>query len=142
MKPIFVITLVLLSLSAFAGSSTRETLQAIADNAQLGNGSASVTKKAPMTGKEMQKFLSTLKKEWSNCTFTRPTSDPKKAFRFVNDQTGDSSTSDAINELIRQGKVASIYEVETDNDIACSQAWINVYTTDGFALEMWFGMGD
>ncbi len=125
--------------SAFAG--TAEVLQAIADNANVGNGGAEVSKKA-FTSAEGAKMLKYWKGRWDNCTFSKPYTSNKAAISAVKDYGFDEDTAKTLVKLEKAGKIAKVYGFETDHDIACSQMWINVYTVDGYALEIWYGMGD
>ncbi len=139
MKSLMAFVLLIASLSSFAG--TQEVLQAIADNANVGNGDAEVSKKS-FTAAEGSKLIKYWKGRWDNCTFSKPYTSNKAAFNAVKEYGFDEDTAKALAKLEKSGKIAKVFGFETDHDIACSQMWINVYTTDGYALEIWYGMGD
>lgn len=140
MKTILAFVLTLTTLSAIA--ATKDVLQSIADNAEVANGSAEVSKKPSFTDAEGRKLLKYWKGRWDNCTFSKPYGSNKEALAALKDYSEDTATVDAISKLVQAGRVAKIYGFETDHDIACSQIWINVYTTDGYVLELWYGLGD
>lgn len=140
MKTILSLFLALAALSAIA--ATKDVLQAIADNADVANGSAEVSKKPLITPAERKKLVNYWKGRWDNCTFSKPYASNDAALKALADYSSDTATVDAIKKLISQGRVAKIYGFETDHDIACSQIWINVYTIDGYVLELWYGLGD
>lgn len=139
MKLVLAFFVTVMTAQAYAG--TAEVLQAIADNANVGNGSADVTKKS-FTPAEGSKLLKYWKGRWDNCTFSKPYASNKAAISAVREYGFDEETAKAIAKLEKSGKVAKIYGFETDHDIACSQLWVNVYTVDGYSLELWYGMGD
>ena len=118
MKTIFTFILALLTFSAIA--ATKDVLQAIADNADVANGSAEVSQKPLITPAEGKKLLNYWKGRWDNCTFSKPYVSNDAALKALAEYSSDTATVDAIRNLIKQGRVAKVYGFETDHDIACS----------------------
>ncbi|MFL5783122.1 MAG: hypothetical protein ACJ76H_00850 [Bacteriovoracaceae bacterium] len=139
MKTLFVFLALALTTTAFA-KTTQQLLQDIADNADVANGNAEV-KKGSFNQKAADAQMKNWKSRWDNCTFTKPYVDDK-ALSSLLKYSDDSVTVNAIKELQKSHLVTKVYGYETDNDIACSQVWINVYTKDGYVLELWYGLGD
>lgn len=140
MKSLLALALMFNILSASA--ATKDILQAIADNAEVANGSADVSKKPSFTDAEGKKLLRYWMGRWDNCTFSKPYPSTKVALLALKKYSNDIPTVNALAKLDQQGRIAKIFGFETDNDIACSQVWLNVYTIDGYVLELWYGLGD
>jgi hypothetical protein len=128
--------------SLVATASTADVLKRIADNANVANGSAEVKKKAPFNDIEGARTLKYWKARWDNCTFSKPYPTTQAAFAALLKYSNDEATVKELKKLESAGRISKVYGFETDNDIACSQLWMNVYTIDGYVLELWYGLGD
>ncbi len=140
MKSLLALVMMFNCLSVSA--ATKDVLQSIADNAEVANGSAEVTKGPAFTDAAGKKLLKYWSGRWDNCTFSKPYTSTKQALAALADYSTDTATVEAIKKLDKAGRIAKVYGFETDHDIACSQIWLNVYTVDGYILELWYGLGD
>jgi hypothetical protein len=140
MKKLLSICILMLSLSSMA--STLDILKSIANGADVANGSADVKQGPSFNDRAGSQFQQYWKARWNNCKFSAPYATKEKALSSLLAYSNDKATVDAIKKLDAQKRIAKIYGFETDHDIACSQVWVNVYTIDGYVLELWYGLGD
>ncbi len=140
MKTLLALVMMFNCLSVSA--ATKDVLEAIAENANVGNGSADVTKAPAFTDAAGKKLLKYWAGRWDNCTFSKPYPTTKAALAALKEYSFDDATVNALKKLDQAGRIAKVYGFETDHDIACSQIWLNVYTVDGYVLELWYGLGD
>ena len=148
MKNIFMVALVLISTSAFAG--LKEDMQGIADNAEVGNGSANLKAyivKDFNAETALSKDLSDVKKEFDQGDFKcgpfKITKDRRQTIKVVaSGMPGDKATAAKLTELNNQKKILKAYSITTNNEIECSRSWVEVYTTDGLHLALYYGMND
>ena len=135
----------LVTLSAFA---QEDVFNEIADNANVGNGWASVEKYDTSMSKTdlIALGLAELSKEyWENCgpwkTFKTRRASIRKIEKLEKDM--DSSTSaPKLKKLYKQKKLAAIVAAESNSRVECTLYWFNIYGTDGSVLRLRYNLGD
>jgi hypothetical protein len=140
-----ILSLVLATSSAFADAPTKRVLNFIAQNAEVGNGSTNLKTYDPKNFDvvaAMKSDLKQVKKEFPKCGPFNTTSFRRESIEALRKVTSDAQTADALADLYRKGKISKMYTIHTNNEIDCSRMWIEVYTTDGDLLEIYYGMND
>ena len=144
-KVVAVLSLGLATSSASADSSTRRVLNFIAQNADVANGSTNLKTYDPKdfdVAAAMKKDLKQVKKEFPDCGPFKTTSFRRESIEALRKSTNDGKTADALADLYKKGKISKMYSINTNNEIDCSRMWVEVYTTDGDLLELYYGMND
>ena len=60
----------------------------------------------------------------------------------IHPHSAGTATAKALEDLYDANKINKIYTILTNNNVECSQMWVEVYTKDGLKLDLWYGMGD
>jgi hypothetical protein len=134
----------LLTSAAFAGVN----LQTIADNADLANGSATI-KSYDVNSFDVEASkkadLKTIKENYPSCGPFKMTNDRRETINALKDGkhiATDEATANALLELYNQNKIFKMYSIQTNNEIDCSRMWVEVFTTDGQHLDLYYGWND
>ncbi len=145
-KNIFLtISLLLATQFSMAASDLEKTLNTIAENAQIGNGSVEVKHFDLKTFKVEELFandLAAVKAEYKDCGPFHTEKNRRPAIQVVREIGYDTETADALQALYDQKKILKMYTIHTNNEIECSRMWAQVYTTEGWLLELYYGMND
>ena len=138
-------TLTILASFTFSDASTEKKLNEIAVNATLGNGSADVKTfnvKTVDFAAELKRDLAWVKKEFPKCGPFKVTDYRRDTIAAMLKFTDDQETAKALTELYNDKKLKASYSILTNNDIDCSRMWVQVFTNDGYLLELYYGLND
>jgi hypothetical protein len=148
MKNPRLIVLVLGLMGTVLAFAQEATFKKIADNAAVGNGSATVeTYDLRLDKAELvAQGLKELKKEyWENCgpwkTFNTRRASIAVIDKIESDQQ-ESGTASELQKLYDQKKIVAIVGARSNNEIECSLFWFNVYGADGTVLKLRYNLGD
>lgn len=131
--------------SAYAGDSTKKQLQEIAENAEVANGSTDLKAYDARTFKlvtALNKDLKIVKKDHPDCGPYLTTQSRRETIDALRKYSDDDVTADALNTLYKDKKIFKMYSIRLNNDIDCSRMWVEVFTTDGNVLELYYGLND
>lgn len=150
MKTTFVfVSLLTFSFSVFAAgaksSDLKSELQKIAENANVANGGTEI-KKYDIDSLDIEKSMDSdmkiIKKEYPKCGPFKKTVYRRDTIEAINKKAFDPDTAKALTDLYNQGKIVKMYSILTNNDIDCSRMWVEVFTSEGLLLELYYGMND
>ncbi len=136
------------TVTVYASSSSRSTkdiLQEIADNAEVANGSTEVKEYNAKTldvSKELSNDLKVAQKHWDGCGPFKTTTYRRDSIRALEEYSHDQKVIDALMHLYQEKKISKSYSISTNHNVECSQIWVEIFTTDGYRLSLWYGLGD
>jgi hypothetical protein len=140
---------ILLSYASFAqtATDTKIDVQSIAQNAEVANGGTEVKTydaKTLNADQMLKTDLASVRKEYGRkCGPYITSTDVAHSIQLIRDDIpGDKVTADALDQLNQKGQILKMYSITTNNEIDCSRSWVEVFTTDGQLLELYYGMND
>lgn len=134
------------ALSSAGVNDTKTLLTQIGQNADVGNGSWDVKTYDVSTFDVTKAIASDLKEaqqQYPKCGKYSTIPYRRDSIKEIGKAASDNKTVDALSALYKQGKIAKMYAIHNDmHNIDCAQLWVEVYTTDGFLLEINYGEND
>ena len=132
MKTLF---LSLLVFSGVAGAGTREQLQRIADNANIGNGYATVTT-YNVDRFNKAKAITALNKEKSKGCSWQTLEYRREIIAAIKTEAYDEPVSIELQKMYEQNRIKAMIGILSDNEVSCSRFYVRLYTNDGYLLNL------
>ena len=141
MKKLVLMLLLGVSVSAFAG--TQEQLNRIGETAMdfLGNGGYETTTYDVKTFDKSKAIKNLNKRKFEGCDWETLKS-RRQTIAAIKRDIGATSTAEELMKMYDQKRLKAVIGIQSDNDISCSRFYVEVYTNDGYKLNLDFDGSD
>jgi hypothetical protein len=141
MKNLVLALLLGVSVPSFAG--TLEQLERIAEQASeyIGNGDSSTGRYVVSKFDKTKAIQALNKRKFEGCTWTTVTS-RREAISLIKTEKDARNTAESLMKMYDQKRLKAVIGLLSDNDVSCSRYFVEVYTNDGYKLNLNFSNDD